>query len=92
MGHRSLPDGDPKAIILIVDDEQDTLAVLRLYLSARGFEILTAVTRTDTPGSLPGSRCRRRHFIASSPGASRYLIATLLGTSHGGIRGAELTQ
>lgn len=42
VGDRSLPDGDSKAVILIVDDEPDTLVIFRLYLSARGFEILTA--------------------------------------------------
>lgn len=30
---RFLPDGDSRAVILVVDDEPDTLAIFRLYLA-----------------------------------------------------------
>ena len=44
---RFLPGGDSRAVILIVDDDPDTLAIFRLYLATRDFEIMTAASAAE---------------------------------------------
>lgn len=44
---RFLPDGDSRAVILVVDDAPDTLAIFRLYLATRDFEVMTAASAAE---------------------------------------------
>lgn len=49
---RFLPDGDSRALILVVDDEPDTLAIFRLYLDTRDFEVMTAASAAEARRAL----------------------------------------
>lgn len=44
---RFLPDGDSRAVILVVDDEPDTLAIFGLYLATQDFEVMTAASAAE---------------------------------------------
>lgn len=54
--HGSYPTANRDPVILCVDDESDMLTLLRLFLSARGLEVITALNGAEALGAIEEHR------------------------------------